>query len=71
MDRVNSLGIPRDSLGWALRQPRIVRLARRQDACLLCCAKGVNEAGLCTACTSLLRDDELALAERWMSGIGP
>ncbi|HXH62008.1 MAG TPA: hypothetical protein VNI20_11700 [Fimbriimonadaceae bacterium] len=71
MERVNSQGIPRDHLEWALAQRRIVERARREDACLLCRANGVNEAGLCDLCYTQLREPEQVLAERWLSGVGP
>lgn len=71
MERWNSEGIPRDELPYALRTPRIVRLARRMDKCLLCCRREVNEAGLCTYCYSTLDGAELDLATRWLSGVGP
>lgn len=71
MDRVNSQGLPRHQLAYVLTQPRHVRKAIKEDACLLCRTKGVNEAGLCDACYALLDDKELKLAERWLSGVGP
>jgi hypothetical protein len=48
-----------------------VAKAIKEDACLLCRSKGVNEAALCDACYALLDEEELKLAERWLSGIGP
>ena len=71
MDRVNSKGIPRQQLEWTLTQKRYVNKALREDACLLCRSRGVNEAGLCDTCYALLDDNELKLAERWLGGIGP
>lgn len=71
MERWNSEGIPRDHLAWALTQRRFVEAARRIDACLLCRRPKVNEAGLCTVCHSLLDDRERALAQRWLTGVGP
>ena len=71
MDRVNAQGIPRHRLAWTLTQRRHVRLALHQDACLLCRASGVNEAGLCDLCYALLDDKELTIAERWLGGTGP
>lgn len=72
MERLNSEGIVRDQLGWALRQRRLVMTARRFDSCLLCRNSGVNEAGLCDVCTALLDDPaEQALVDRWRMGAGP
>ena len=71
MDRVNSQGIPRKQLLWTLTQHRHVLKAVKEDACLLCRTKGVNEAGLCDTCYALLNDEEIRLAEKWMSGVGP
>lgn len=71
MDRVNAQGIPRQQLEWTLKQRRHVNKACREDACLLCRASGVNEAGVCDTCYALLNDKELTIAERWLSGIGP
>lgn len=68
-DRVNSTGLMRKDLVWALEQARVVKQARQNDACLLCREQGVNEAGLCRVCFSLLDDKELALARRWTQGI--
>lgn len=45
--------------------------ARKEDACLLCRTKGVNEAALCDTCFALLTDAELSIAEKWLSGVGP
>ncbi|MEA2553739.1 MAG: hypothetical protein QOJ65_1915 [Fimbriimonadaceae bacterium] len=70
-DRLNSEGIRRDQLTWALRQRRVVGTARRINSCLLCRRIGVNESGLCEVCFSLLNDEESRLAGRWMSGEGP
>lgn len=69
--RVNSTGINRENLAWALTQPAIVALARERDSCLLCRESGVNEAGLCKCCQVLLRDDESRLAEKWRVGNAP
>ena len=71
MDRVNAQGIQRHQLTWTLTQKRLVKKARRENACLLCRAKGVNEAALCDLCHALLNDEELRLAERWLAGVGP
>ncbi|MCW5943511.1 MAG: hypothetical protein KIS66_14860 [Fimbriimonadaceae bacterium] len=71
MERLNSEGFPRDRLLWVLTQPRFVREARRIDACLLCRAHRVNDAGLCDACHATLSDAEMRLVERWMNGTGP
>lgn len=71
MDRVNSQGIPRKQLTWVLTQPRHVKKAIRENACLLCRSNGVNEAGLCDMCYALLTDEELRLAEKWLGGVGP
>jgi len=71
VDRVNSHGIPRHQLLWSLGQVKHVNKARREDSCLLCCTKRVNEAGLCDVCYALLDDEELKAAEKWLSGVGP
>lgn len=71
MERINPTGIPRSELVWALGQTRLVSQARARDACLLCRGPGVNEAGLCRICYSLLSDEELVLARRWLAGVGP
>jgi heterodisulfide reductase subunit B len=70
-ERLNSEGLRRDQLTWALTQARIVRGARKINSCLLCRDRGVNEAGLCNVCYTLLNDAEHRLANRWMSGEGP
>jgi hypothetical protein len=71
VERVNSEGIPREQLIYALTQPKMVAHARRRNGCLLCRAKGVNEAGLCASCIPFLSREELKLMERWMAGVGP
>lgn len=70
-DRLNSEGIRRHELPWALSQRRIVLTARRINSCLLCRRAGVNEAGLCEVCFSMLSDEESRMAQRWTSGEGP
>ena len=49
----------------------MVRTARRINSCLLCRNRGVNEAGVCDVCYASLNDEELRLANRWMTGEGP
>ncbi|MBS1721713.1 MAG: hypothetical protein JSS66_01770 [Armatimonadetes bacterium] len=71
MARINSTGIKREQLVWALQSPLVVGEARNRDSCLLCRGDRVNEAGLCTLCASLLNDEESRLAERWTSGMEP
>lgn len=71
MQRMNSEGILRDDLAWALTQTRIVATARRIDRCLLCRRAHVNEAGLCAVCLATLDEPEIALVERWTRGTGP
>lgn len=71
MDRLNSEGIPRKDLLWALRQGKIVATARRMDSCLLCRRRGVDESGLCNVCVSALTDEEQVLVESWRRGTGP
>jgi len=71
VERLNSEGIPRHTLKFALRTSRIVREARRIDSCLLCRRPSVNEAGLCDVCYSALDGEELQLATRWLSGFEP
>jgi len=71
MERWNSEGIRRDDLSWALSSKHIVPNYRKIDSCMLCRAKGVNEAGLCQICYAMLEPPELQLAERWMNGQGP
>ncbi|MBX3118683.1 MAG: hypothetical protein KF784_06430 [Fimbriimonadaceae bacterium] len=70
MDRINSEGIPRDLLKVALKEPEIIRVAVKNDACLLCRNRKVNEAGICQVCFTMLNDEEVKLAEAWMSGRG-
>jgi hypothetical protein len=70
-DRLNSEGIRRDHLAWALTQTSIVQKARKMNSCLLCRRIGVNEAGLCQVCFALLNDEEIRTASRWLSGEGP
>jgi hypothetical protein len=55
----------------ALRNRRQVVAARKINSCLLCRRIGVNEAGLCDFCYSMLDGDELLLAVRWLQGVGP
>lgn len=71
MARINSSGLRRDLLVWALQQPLVVQEARTRDNCLLCRCDRVNEAGLCLVCATLLNDEETRLAEQWTSGMGP
>lgn len=71
MDRINATGILRNELTWALTQTRIVMVARKTDSCLLCRSGNVNEAGLCRVCFSMLTDEELVPARRWLAGTGP
>lgn len=71
MERLNSEGLPRWKLVWALGQPRLVAKARAMNRCLLCRKSQVNEAALCDSCTAVLDDEELRLVERWMGGVGP
>lgn len=71
VDRVNSEGVSRDRLRYALLDRLTVQRARSRDSCLLCRSRGVNEAGLCGVCWALLEDDELTLATKWVSGQGP
>ena len=70
-DRLNSEGIRRHELLWALTQRRTVMTARRINSCLLCRRAGVNESGLCEVCFSMLSDEENRIALRWISGEGP
>lgn len=58
-------------LEWTLKQRRHVNKAIKENACLLCRAQNVNEAGLCDTCYALLDDKELKVAERWLAGVGP
>ena len=71
MERSNSEGIRHDELNYALKNRRVVWMARRINACLLCRRPGVNEAGLCDVCYALLDEECLTLAGRWLSGLGP
>lgn len=71
MSRLNSEGIPRNELMYALQTRKIVIFARQTDSCLLCCRNNVNEAGLCLMCYSTLDTPEIQLAVRWMTGVGP
>lgn len=69
--RINSEGLPRDELIWALTQPELIRQSRRIDSCLLCRRPRVNEAALCDCCWATLDDEELRHAARWTMGIRP
>lgn len=69
--RMNSEGIPRDDLPWALSRPDIVAEHRRVDRCLLCRSGNVNDAALCRLCYSMLNDQELVMALRWINGTQP
>lgn len=71
MNRLNSEGIPRDQLGWALSQPSIVNHYRKLGKCMLCLRPGVNEAGVCEVCNTLLESPERDQVQRWIIGIGP
>ncbi len=71
MDRLHPQAVPREHLGWALTQERIVKRAVRDDLCMLCCAKRVNEAGLCDVCYSGLNATEFQEAEKWLTGARP
>lgn len=72
VERLNSEGIPRHQLKHALSKYSTVMTARRINHCLLCRAKGVNEAGLCDICYPLIQEpEELALVQKWLSGEGP
>lgn len=72
MERLNSEGIPRHQLKFALSRPAMVRSARKTDSCLLCRRSGVNEAGICDLCLPLIQNpEEITLIERWLTGEGP
>ena len=71
MERLNSEGIPRDQLLHALKDRRMVLMARKLNSCLLCRRNSVNEAGLCNVCWALLNDEELKQGTRWVAGVGP
>jgi hypothetical protein len=72
VERLNSEGIPRHELKLALGTRRLVAHARRIDTCLLCRRHGVNEAGLCEVCYSMIVDaEELELVQSWLRGEGP
>jgi hypothetical protein len=69
--RVNSEGIKRHELLWALSQARIVQAARQIDSCLLCRRSGTNESGLCDYCWATLEGEELEAAAKWTMGVRP
>lgn len=71
VERLNSEGLRRGELKFALTQPKVVASARRLDSCLLCRNGPVNESGLCEVCFMLLDDGEHRLAQRWLTGEGP
>lgn len=71
MERLNSEGIPRSQLLYALGNRKYVENARKTDSCLLCCRPDVNEAGLCRWCHSSLDTPEIQAALKWTSGVGP
>ena len=71
VERLNSEGITRRELTFALTQPKFVLAARRLKSCLLCRNGPVNESGLCESCFALLNDEEFRLAQRWLTGEGP
>jgi hypothetical protein len=71
VERLNSEGILRSDLKWALTQKRIVATARKLNSCLLCRRIGVNEAGICDVCHATLTEEEQVLVEKWMRGTGP
>ena len=71
MPRIHREGILRGDLLIALRTKSKVITARETDTCMLCCAKKVNDAGICQMCMPLVSDEELKVIERWMAGVGP
>lgn len=71
MDRLNGEGILLRLLPVALQDRKQVMTARKINSCLLCRRQGVNEAGLCDVCYAMLDGEELRLALRWLSGVGP
>lgn len=71
MRRMNSEGIERSKLVDALRDGRLVSLARRRDMCLLCRGNPVTDAGLCEGCLANLTDDEIHVATPWIEGVRP
>jgi len=71
VERLNGEGILRRDLSFALKNRKMVSEARRINSCLLCRRIGVNEAGICSVCYSMLDGDELRLATRWLTGEGP
>jgi hypothetical protein len=71
VERLNGEGIPRRMLSLALKDRKQVFVARKINSCLLCRRIGVNEAGLCDVCYSMLDGDELKLAVSWLQGVGP
>ncbi len=66
--RFNSGGIDKDDLGWMLKRPDLVSYQRRRNECFLCCAKGVNNAGLCEICMTYLSDANFELAQLILRG---
>lgn len=71
VERLNSEGIPREQLAWALGQRKIVEDARSIDSCLLCRGPRVNEAALCDVCWPLLSEAEGLVAQSWLVGGSP
>lgn len=69
--RINSEGIRREELVWALGQRLLVLGARKIDSCLLCRRAGVNEAAICDYCWTTLDDSELRAASKWTIGVMP
>lgn len=71
VERLNGEGILRRDLPLALRDRKMVAVARRINSCLLCRRSNVLEHGLCEVCYGMLDGEELRLAGRWMTGEGP
>ena len=68
MDRIHPEGIPREDVTLTLNRPDHVKMAVKNDSCLVCKGNRVNEAGLCDVCTAQCSAEELKLVEQWMAG---
>lgn len=68
MKRWHEEGINRADFVFALTTPDKVRFYRRLGKCMLCMRPGVNAAGICTFCYSLLDGKELELVLEWVNG---
>ncbi|MCE9559907.1 MAG: hypothetical protein K8R88_13280 [Armatimonadetes bacterium] len=71
MTRWNAEGVHLKDLPYALSRVDIVSLYRNMNRCMLCMRVGVNEAGVCGVCYSMLDGEPLKAVLEWTMGKRP